>query len=97
MTKPKRIIAACICVCGICSSQLLKRLLGGILDAHGVPNDIECSDSGTVPGNINLIVTTKAFYEGLKQQYGDRIPVITIKDFYNSEELTNKLKEIGYL
>ncbi|MGI5859909.1 MAG: PTS sugar transporter subunit IIB [Tepidanaerobacteraceae bacterium] len=97
MEKPKRINAICVCGCGMGSSLLLKMLLGGILDDYNVDYDIECGDSGTVPDNKNLIVTSTAFYEGLCQQFGDRIPVIAVKDFYGKEELTIKLKEIGYI
>jgi PTS system ascorbate-specific IIB component len=97
MEKPEMINAACICGCGMGSSLLLKMLLVGILDEKGVNYEVECGDSGNVPDGINLIVTSSAFYDGLKEQYGDKIPVVMVKDFYGREELIQKLEEIGYL
>jgi PTS system ascorbate-specific IIB component len=87
----------CVCGCGMGSSLLLKMLVTSVLDEHKVNATIDCYDSGTVAGDVNLIVTSSAFYDGLKAQFGDKIPVIVIKNFNSKEEMELKLKEVGVL
>lgn len=87
----------CVCGCGMGSSLLLKMLVTNVLDDHKVNAIVDCYDSGTVAGDVNMIITSSAFYDGLKEQFGENMPVICIKNFSSKEEMAGKLKEAGVI
>jgi PTS system ascorbate-specific IIB component len=93
----KPINIGCVCGCGMGSSLLLKMLVSGVLDEYKVKSNVDCYDSGTVAPEVDMIVTSSAFYDGLKAQFGDKIPVICIKNFSSKEEMEEKLREIGII
>ncbi len=93
----RKLNIGCVCGCGMGSSLLLKMLVTDVLDAHKVNATVDCYDSGTVASDVNLIVTSSAFYDGLKQQFGDKMPVIVIKNFNSREEMETRLKEVGII
>jgi PTS system ascorbate-specific IIB component len=98
MSRPEKINCACICGCGMGSSLLLKILLSGVLEDHGV-NDyrIECVDAGSVPEGLNLVLTSSAFEQEMIDRFEGKVPVIAIKNFYGKEELEKKLGDMGWL
>jgi PTS system ascorbate-specific IIB component len=87
----------CVCGCGMGSSLLLKMLASGVLDQHQINSAVDCYDSGTVADDVDLIITSSAFYDGLKEQYGEKKPVICIKNFSSKEEMEERLKEINVI
>jgi PTS system ascorbate-specific IIB component len=93
----KKLNIGCVCGCGMGSSLLLKMLVTNVLDEEKVDALVDCYDSGTVPNEVNMIVTSSAFYDGLKEQFGEKMPVICIKDFSSKDEMAQKLKEAGVI
>ena len=87
----------CVCGCGMGSSLLLKMLVTDVFDKYGIDGSVECYDSGTVENSVNLIITSSAFYEGLRAQFGEGMPIVCVKNFNSAEEIEEKLKEIDVL
>ncbi len=92
-----RLNIGCVCGCGMGSSLLLKMLATNVLDEQKINANVDCYDSGTVPGDVNLIITSTAFYDGLKEQFNGKIPVLCIKNFSSKEEMAQKLQEAGII
>lgn len=92
-----RLNIGCVCGCGMGSSLLLKMLVTSVLDEHKINANVDCYDSGTVAGDVNMIITSTAFYDGLKEQFKEKIPVVCIKNFSSKEEMAEKLKEAGVI
>ena len=92
MAEPLRIQA--ICGFGVGSSTLLKIKLQGIFKEMGVEADVFNGDLPTGPSvPCDAIFCSSDIGENLEGRV--KVPVVTIQNFVNKQELLDKVK--GYL
>lgn len=88
----KKIQAVCGFGCG--SSLFLKMKIQEILKEHNLEADVFCGDIGTCTSvQCDVIITSSELGERITSR--SSVPVITISNFMNKAEITEKL--LSYL
>jgi PTS system ascorbate-specific IIB component len=92
----KAIKMLAVCGNGMGSSLIVKMTLESVLSDLGVYGIIDCSSVAQARGLIpfsDVIITSTAFYSGIKDMIPEGKPVITCQNILDKKELTESVQK----